>query len=159
MKNKNAVKKTFNKIKDNLTMSVDFDSECTITTHDFKKRIITTYQTSLKNEEWLTDNHKERFTKLILKDHPKKINTFDPAVINHETFYAIITDRTAFIYNVGLHWVLISNYYPNKQYDPTIWYIFDIIRKERRKAYKKLFKKFCLTKIPLYYIWFMCNNK
>jgi hypothetical protein len=82
-------------------MSVEFDSECTITTHDFNKRIITTDQTSLKNQEWLTDNHIERFTQLILKGHPKKINAF-PAVISHETFHAIIADRTAFIIMVPL---------------------------------------------------------
>jgi hypothetical protein len=81
-------------------MSVEFDSECT--THDFNKRIITTDQTSLKNQEWLTDNHIERFTQLILKDDPIKINTFDPAVISHETFHAIITDRTAFIMLVSI---------------------------------------------------------
>jgi hypothetical protein len=73
-------------------MSVEIDSEFRITTHEFKKRIITTEQTCLTNEEWLTDSHKERFTQLILKDLPKKINTFDPAEINHETFHANITD-------------------------------------------------------------------
>jgi Ulp1 family protease len=134
-------KLNYKKDKTNLNMSVEIDSECRITTHKFKKRIITTEQTCLNNREWLTDSHIERFTQLILKDQPKKINTFDPAVINHETFHANITDRTAFIYNVGLHWVLISNFYPNKQYDPTVWYIFDSVRKERKKAYKKLFKK------------------
>ncbi len=47
-------------------MSVEIDSECRITTHKFKKRIITTEQTCLNNQEWLTDSHIERFTQLIL---------------------------------------------------------------------------------------------
>ena len=76
-----------------------------------------------------------------MKDNYNKINYFKISIIDFNSFRPIILKNTAFIYNVGKHWVLISNFIPNHQYYSSVWFICDSMYKARRSIYQNLFKK------------------
>ena len=76
-----------------------------------------------------------------MKDNINKINYFKTSIIGFNSFHPIVLNNTAFIYNVGKHWVLISNFIPKQQYDSSVWYVCDSMYKTRRSVYEKLFKK------------------
>ncbi len=69
---------------------------------------ITLDETHLTKIEWLSSRHIERYSCILIKDNYNKINYFKTSIIDFNSFRPIILKNTAFIYNVGKHWVLTS---------------------------------------------------
>jgi hypothetical protein len=124
----------------NLNMSIEVSYSSTIAVQK-EENNITLDETQQTKNEWLSSRHIERYLCILMKDNNNKINYFKTSIIDFNSFRPIILKSTAFIYNVGKHWVLISNFIPNHQYDSSVWFICDSMYKVRRSIYQKLFKK------------------
>jgi hypothetical protein len=89
-----------------------------------------------------TDEHYQEIvnkTKYRIKTNTTNYN--DAWLNDFNSFRPILLKNTAFIYNVGQHWVIMSNFNPNHQIVSSVWFICDSMYKVRRSIYQKLFKK------------------
>ena len=84
------------------------------------ERQISLDETILNDADWLLTKHIERFLLLLSKNNPFNINYFKPSIIDFNSFQPKFTNKTAFIYNVGEHWVCISNFNSKHNYYPLV---------------------------------------